>query len=173
MGGAAVGQLVAVDGGYYNITKIELGGGRGYLLGFMSQVFDRKPAPGLDRTKPTTARADIPEDHEGGGAAPEALVAIWATRLLAYRVQAASAEHLLQVVVGLGISRRLSQPLGQSRSRSVFQSLKLNEHNCDRAGSPQCWGQLRIITPFIPWAASSPATWSVSARVGYGPISTR
>ena len=83
--GAAVGQFVAGDAGDDAVPQAHLRDGLGDARG-LAEVELGRPA-GLDRAEVAGARADVAEDHHGGGAARPALAEVRALRALADRVE--------------------------------------------------------------------------------------
>jgi len=79
--GAAVGKLVAGDAGDDAVAKIHFRDGVGDAGGFAEVEFGR--AAGGDRAEVAGARADVAEDHHGGGAAGPAFAEVGALRALA------------------------------------------------------------------------------------------
>ena len=111
--GAAVGQVVAVDRGDHGVAEPHDRHRLGHVLGLLR---DRRPACGTaggHGAEAAAARADVAEDHEGGGAvlAP-ALVDVGAAGLLADRMEVQAVHELADLVVG-GRGRETDpQPLG-------------------------------------------------------------
>ncbi len=88
---AAIAQIVAVDAGNHHIAQFEAGNALGQLGRFVGVGRQRLAVP--DIAKRAAARANIAKDHEGRGAAPEALADIRTSRFFANRVQLLVAQH--------------------------------------------------------------------------------
>ena len=94
--GAAVAQVVAVDGGDHHVVEPHRLDGFGQVAGFI-RVQRVGPAMGHIAER-AAAGADVAHDEEGGGAVTETLAQIGTGGLLTDGVQAHLAQHLLQVL---------------------------------------------------------------------------
>ena len=83
---AAVGDVVAIDRGDDDVLQAERADGVGDARRLV-EVERRRP-PVRHGAIAARARADVAENHEGGGAVVPALADVRAARLLAHRVQA-------------------------------------------------------------------------------------
>src|SRR3989441_594999 len=91
--GAAVAQVVAIHAGDHYVAKRELGDRFRQVAGL---VRIRRERPAVRHIAEGAApRADVAEDHEGGGALAEALGDVRAGRLFADRVQLLAAKDVL------------------------------------------------------------------------------
>jgi len=84
-GGTAIGEFVAGDGGDDAVAQAHFRDGIGDAGGFAEVEF--RGAAGLDGAEITGARADVAEDHHGGGAARPAFAEVGALRALADGVE--------------------------------------------------------------------------------------
>ena len=96
--GAAVEEVVAVDHGEDHVLQLHLGDGAGHVLR-LAHVDGAARIAGGDGAEAAAAGADVPQEHDRGGALAPALAHVGATRLLADRVQVERAEGLLQLRV--------------------------------------------------------------------------
>ena len=113
--GAAVGEVVAVDGRDDDVGEPHLRGGLGE-----PERLERIGRPvglaGVHVAVPARPRAGVPEDLEGRRPAAPALADVRAARLLADRVQAPLAHEALDLEVARARARRAHlHPLGAAR----------------------------------------------------------
>lgn len=94
--GAAVAQIVAVHRGDHHVLQPQVGDGDGQV-GRLVDVQRLRPAM-TDVAERAASGADIAHDHEGRGAAGEALAQVRAGRLFADAVQLVLAQQLLDAV---------------------------------------------------------------------------
>ena len=112
VGGAAVGEVVAVDRGQDHVAQAHPRRGLRHARGLRG-VRGQGPGGG-DGAVGAAARAAVAEEHEGGGAAREALPEVRAARLLAHRVEGLLPQENAQAARPRGKRARLAGPLGQS-----------------------------------------------------------
>src|SRR5437588_4775419 len=93
--GATVAEVVAVDRRDDSVAEAQLGHRVGDAKR-LTEVELRGPA-GRDGAEPAGARADVAEDHEGGGSPVPTIEDVGTARFLANRVQAAATHDLLQI----------------------------------------------------------------------------
>ena len=103
VGGAAVGEVVAIHRGDDDVLEPELGDGAADALRLLA-VLPRRLAVG-DRAVAAVPRAHVAQDHEGGGGVLPALADVRAVRLLAHGVQVEVAHEPAQADV-VGAARR-------------------------------------------------------------------
>src|SRR5262245_25116901 len=114
--GAAVGDVVAVDGGDDDVLEVHLRGRRREPQR-LERVRRRVRLAGVDVAIAACARARVSEDLEGGGPAAPALRDVRAAGLLADRVQRGAVDQLLDVEVGRVLGRRAHlHPFGAARA---------------------------------------------------------
>ena len=99
--GAAVGEIVAIDGGDDDMGKPELEGRFRDIVGLGG--VERAGHAGLDVAEGAGPRAGVAHDHEGGVLLVPALADVRAARLLAHGDEAV----LLHDVAGIGIAARV------------------------------------------------------------------
>jgi hypothetical protein len=118
IGGAAVGEVVAVDGGEHEIRPAQIAHGFGDALGFEPVDFAARAAR-LDVAEVAAARARVAEDHDRGGAGAPALADVRAHRLLADRVQVEGFHVALEPLVVFAVRQPHFEPgwLGLTRLR--------------------------------------------------------
>ena len=124
---AAVGKIVAIDGGDHHIAQFPAGGHArdvGRLVGIQREFLLVWGAFG-NGTESTAARAQIAEDHESRRAAAEAFVKIGAARGFADRVQIQAANFGLQSMYCWKVRGAFAQPFRQTRLR--WPRLKLDQ----------------------------------------------
>ena len=113
---AAVREVVAIDRSNDAVAQAHRLDRLGQPLGLL-QV-DARGTAGRHGAVVTPAGADIPEDHESGGAPAPTLPDVGAVGLLADRVQFLPAHQLLELDI-TGAARHLDlEPLGQARPQS-------------------------------------------------------
>ena len=95
--GAEVGEIVAVDRGDHRVLEIELGDCRGDAGRLLDVVRGR--ASVRDRAVGAVTRADVAEDHEGGGAMLPALADVGAVGLGAHGMQPKVLHQLLHAEI--------------------------------------------------------------------------
>ena len=111
-GGPAVFEFIAGDGGDHAVAEFHPGDGFGHPCGF-AEVDLGRPA-GFDRAEAAGAGADIPEDHDGGGAARPAFPHVRALGALADRVQLVVVDQVAHLGI-FGAGRQFgSEPGGFS-----------------------------------------------------------
>jgi hypothetical protein len=98
--GAAITQIVAVDAGNDHIFELE----RGDRFAEFARLVrvGRQRLAVADVAERAAAGADVAEDHEGGGAAPEAFADVGAGGFFADGVQLAFAQHGLDLAEAPG-----------------------------------------------------------------------
>ena len=111
-GRAAVGQIVAVDGGDDGVAEAEALDGAGEADGF-ERVEGAGLAGGYGAVA-AGAGADVAENHEGGALALPALADVGAARLLADGVEFGLAQQFLHAQVALAAGHAHLEPLGQA-----------------------------------------------------------
>lgn len=99
-GGAAVGEVVAVDGGDDDVLEAEASEGFGDSSGFVA--VGGWGLAGLDVTKSACSGAGVAQDHDGGDASVPAFADVWACCFFADGVEAVGAH------VGFGALKCLS-----------------------------------------------------------------
>ena len=114
-GGAAIGQIVAIDGGDDDVLETHPLRRLGELPRLVG-IDGLRPTVG-DGTVGAVAGADATVDEEGGGAARETLGAVRAARLFADRVQPAGAHALLDLVQLAELHLARPDPLREDRRR--------------------------------------------------------
>jgi hypothetical protein len=113
--GAAVGDVVAVDGGDDHVLQTHLEG-RLREAERLERVWRRVGLAGVDVAVAAGAGARVAEDLECRGAAPPALGDVGAARLLADRVELRAVDQLADVVVAVVRARRTDlHPLRPAR----------------------------------------------------------
>ena len=132
---AAVGQVVAGDGGEHGVAQAHLLDGLGHPLG-LARIGGLGVA-GVDQAEPAGPGAALAVDHERGGAVAPALGDVGAARLLAHRdeLEVAHGPLDLEVLgpeVGLG-----PHPLGLAL-RDVDALRRRRPRPAGRAGGPRC-----------------------------------
>ena len=113
--GAAVGLIVAIHGSDDSVAQAHAFDGFGDAVGFV--FFGR--AEGLAAwhgAKAAGARADIAEDHEGGGAVLPALAHVGAARAFADGVQVERAHDAFEFLIIWAAEKFHAQP-GRARMR--------------------------------------------------------
>ena len=107
---AAVGLVVAVHGSDHGVAQAHARGGFGHAVGL---VLIRRAGglAGGHGAEAAGARADVAEDHEGGGAVLPALAHVGAARALANGVQPERAHDALQLLVVLPAQELHAQPV--------------------------------------------------------------
>jgi len=110
--GAAIGEVVAGDGGDHDVAEAEVGGGLGDAEGFVG--FNVIGVAVGDAAEATVSGADAPEDQEGGRAAGEALAAVGAGGVGADGMQAQGAEQGIDASKGGAVADRPFEPVGQA-----------------------------------------------------------
>lgn len=110
---AAVGEVVAVDGGDDDMSEAELGDRLGDVLR-LGRI-QRIRQAGLDVAEGTGAGAGVTHDHEGRVLLVPALADVRAARLLAYRVQAVRPHDVAGVGIAAGIRRAHADPIRLGR----------------------------------------------------------
>ena len=113
--GAAVGKVVARDGGDDHVAQSQPVARFGQALGLVEG--DLLGLPALDRAKAAGPRADVSQDHERRRAAGPALRAVRATRTLADGLQAQLADQASRERHPARGGDRPLEPLGQSAPR--------------------------------------------------------
>src|SRR5262249_33214254 len=106
--GAAVLAVVAIDAGHDRISQSKSRGGLRHPARLV--IIDFEWLALLDGAEPTAARADVPQDHEGGRPPIPALTDVRAGGALADRVQAQPAHQILQLAIILTYRRRGLEP---------------------------------------------------------------
>ena len=109
-GGAAVGKVVAGDGGHDGEGESHPVDGLGDPLGFAGVEGDGPP--GVDEAEAAGAGAALAVDHEGRGAVGPALEDVRAARLLAHGDEVEVADRLLQPQVVVADPDARHGPLG-------------------------------------------------------------
>ena len=130
--GAAVGDVVAVDGRDDDVLQLHLRGGLAdpERLERVRRVLG---LAGVDVAVAAGARARVAEDLEGRGAAPPALGDVRAARLLADGVQREPVQQLLDVeVASVGARRANLHPLGPA---GPFSDGKRRLHRFESSGA--------------------------------------
>src|SRR5690606_37865435 len=94
MAGAAVAQVVTVDGGHDDVTQPHRRDGFREVLGLV--LVERVRAAVRDVAERAAARADVAHDHERRGALAEAFTGVRARGFLAHGVQPVLAQDRLQ-----------------------------------------------------------------------------
>src|SRR3569832_296047 len=102
--GAAIAEIVAIDGGDHHVYEIHRGDGACEIARLL-RIECMRPAV-RDVAERTAPRADVAHDHEGRRAVTEALAEIGTRGLFALRVQTVLAQHRFQAR-DLGRCRRL------------------------------------------------------------------
>ena len=116
MGGAAVGDVVAVDRRHDDVLQLHLRGGLRDAQR-LERVGRRVRPARVDVAVPARAGAGVAEDLEGRGAAAPALGDVRAPGLLADRVQREAVEQLLDVEEAPVLRRRAHlHPFGAARA---------------------------------------------------------
>ena len=113
---AAIGQIVAIDAGDDDVAEVHVtrhAGDVGGLGGIEAHVM-LAGVEFADAAEAAAAGAELAEDHEGGGAAMEALVDIGAARLLADGVEIELAEAAFQVIERFEMGLAFARPFGQT-----------------------------------------------------------
>jgi hypothetical protein len=111
--GAAVAQVVAVDRGQHHVAQAHAGRGLGHARGLAG--VRRERAGGRDRAVAAAARAAVPEQHERGRAAREALPQVRAAGLLADGVEGLLTQQDAHRARAGRERAALPRPLGQAR----------------------------------------------------------
>src|SRR5712692_8872206 len=130
-----------------------------------------------DGTEAARARAHISKDHESRGAPVPAIEDVRATRLLAHRVQAASAHDLFEMLEILALGHAHANPRGDRLRREwgrVAHSLMLEAVHSSSAflmwprnwpaiiPSMMRWSKLRHM--FIMWRTAIPSPMTTGRR---------
>ncbi len=90
----SIAQIIAIDRGDHDVTKPHLAHGLGQAPGLVG--IRRHGPPMRDVAEGAASRAEVAEDHEGGGAVAEALVDVRARGFLAHRHQPVLAQLCLE-----------------------------------------------------------------------------
>jgi hypothetical protein len=113
--GAAVGEFIAVDAGEDNIAEIHALCLPGDVFGFQ-RIGQKGSLAGIglgDAAKAAATGTKVAKNHEGGGAAGEALVEVGTAGAFANRVKVQRAEFALEFrdgpVFGLGLAEKFRQ----------------------------------------------------------------
>src|SRR5215831_13103202 len=115
MRGSAIGKIVAINTGDHHVAQ-------SHLLSHPRDVswLFRVEYPGMsafgNRAEAASARAQVAENHEGGGAAMEAFVKIGTARRFTNRMQIEAPELGFQIVNRLKVMLRLAKPVRQARN---------------------------------------------------------
>ena len=106
---AAIGQIVAVDGGDDHVIEPELGN----RLADISRLIwiERTGQPGLHVAERAGARARVAHDHEGRVLLVPALTDVGATGLLAHGVQAVLLDDALRLAIAARNRRLDADPI--------------------------------------------------------------
>ncbi len=129
--GAAVAQIVAVHRGDHHVLQPQVGDGDGQV-GRLVDVQRLRPAM-TDVAERAASGADIAHDHEGRGAAGEALAQVRAGRLFADAVQLVLAQQLLDAVDLGGNRDAHADPVGFLRQFLGGNDLHRNPRDLFRA----------------------------------------
>ena len=114
--GAAVGQVVAVDRGDDGVRETQLPRGLGDARGLVG--VDGSGLALADGAEAAVPRADVAQQHEGGGAFPgPTLMDVGAPRLLAHRHQREPPHHRADLFVFAGRVGADLEPLGPLQAR--------------------------------------------------------
>lgn len=114
-GGTAVGLIVAIHGSDDGVAQSHSGDGFGDAFGLVFGGRAERFAAG-DGAESAGARANVAQDHEGGGAVFPALAYIGATRAFADRVEIERAHGALQFLIFGSAEEAHAQP-GRARVR--------------------------------------------------------
>ena len=92
---------------------------------------------------------------DGSGAVlPGVVVTLTGERLIG-GAQTAPAQHGFQIMIGLRMTLRFAQPLGQSRLGLAFESFELNQHRWnDELGTMTCFANSLSIVPTVYFSLS-------------------
>ena len=124
-GGAAVGQLVAVDGGDDDVAEVHGGDGVGDACGFI--VVWRGGSACFDVTEAAGAGAGVAEDHDGGDAGRPALAHVGALGFLTDGVEVVVVDQVECLGVVLGGGQGGAEPAGLAAADEVFSGLLVFE----------------------------------------------
>src|SRR5207249_10996272 len=111
--GAAVPQVVTIDGSDDRVLEPELSHGLGDANGLAEVQLGRPP--GRHGAEPARACADVAQDHERGRPAVPAVEDVGAARLFANGVQLRTLNHLLEVFEVVSLGDLDADPLGDRR----------------------------------------------------------
>ena len=113
--GAAVGDVVAVDGGDDGVVEAERFDGLREADGF--ERVDRVGPAGVDRAEAAGAGAGVAQDHEGGGAGVVALADVRTARFLADGVELIRGDEVTDVLEALAAGELRLEPARFGLSR--------------------------------------------------------
>ena len=116
VGGAAVGQVVAIDAGDDHVAEAHGGGDAGDVGGLVGVEGETGFCFG-DGAEAAAASAEVAEDHEGRLAAVEALVDVGAAGGFADGVEVEAAQVALEGGDGLEMGGGFAQPGGQAAAK--------------------------------------------------------
>jgi hypothetical protein len=160
--GAAVGKVIAGDGGDDDMAELEAGDGFGDpsgLVGFEGEGFG-----GGNGAEAARAGAAIAGDHEGGGGAAPAFPVVGATGAFADGMEAEFIEEATGAGVGLGGWELDAEPLGESGSGGGgCVGWVGGDHGVDGSGLSFCQNSWSSRGPKS--ASTCPSTSMTGARV--------
>ena len=117
VGGAAVGQVVAIDAGDDDVAQAHVEGRLGDARGLVR--IERCGPRGPDRAEPASPRAIAAHHHEGRRALRKTLAEVRAAGLFTHRIQAARTQTPFEAGDGLALADRPQQEVRLTKRFTV------------------------------------------------------